>query len=174
MKLYWLALLLILVAALLYGFSKAVRKKSGLPGGQIVYSDTDQWQKNEQAFFDPRLNLTGKPDYVIRQGNTLIPVEVKSGRTPQEPYDSHIFQLAAYCHLIDQASGLRPPYGLLHYPKQTFKIEFTEALESAFLALVADLHEKERRNTALQRSHNEMARCRHCGFRNVCEQRLEQ
>lgn len=173
MKLYQIALLLILLAALFYWFSKRVRAKTGLPGGEIVYADTTQWLRNEKTFFDPRLNLTGRPDYIIRQGDTLIPIEVKTGRTPIEPYDSHIFQLAAYCVLIDQATGLRPPYGLLHYPKQTFKIAFSPELESTLLELIMDLREKERRSTPPARSHAEHARCQRCGYRKECDQRLQ-
>ncbi|MFH1446369.1 MAG: PD-(D/E)XK nuclease family protein, partial [Chloroflexota bacterium] len=110
MKMLWLALLLIATAALIFWLASRQREGSGLPGGDIVYSDTGLWEETQEAFYDSRLNLTGKPDYVIRQGYTLLPVEVKTGRTPIEPYDSHIYQLCAYCYLVEQATGLRPPY----------------------------------------------------------------
>ena len=172
MKLYWLALLLLVLAAFFYFWAKHTHKQSGLPGGKIVYSDMGAWEATEETFFDPRLYLTGKPDYVIRQGHMLIPVEVKTGRTPLEPYDSHIFQLAAYCYLIDQATGLRPPYGVLHYPKQTFKIDFTEDMEALLLNLIADMREVERRKGEVSRSHNEVRRCSGCGYRDACQERL--
>ena len=86
------------------------------------------WQVVVEPYYDSHLHLTGKPDYVIKQGYTSIPVEVKTGRTPDAPYDLHIFQLAAYCVLIDRATGLRPPYGVLNYPERTYKIEFTEEI----------------------------------------------
>ena len=168
----WLALLFILTAALL--FLAAHRKKihSGLPGGQIFYEDMGRKEAVAQAFFDPRLNLTGKPDYIVRQGKALIPVEVKTGRTPPEPYDSHIFQLAAYCYLVDQATGIRPPYGLINYPKQTFKIDYSLELEETLKLLIQEMRSKCQLNSEMMRSHEEPARCRRCGFRHVCDQRL--
>lgn len=172
MKMLWLALLLISTAALVFWLASRQRKGCGLPGGDIVYSDTGLWEETQEAFYDSRLNLTGKPDYVIRQGYTLIPVEVKTGRTPIEPYDSHIFQLSAYCYLADQATGLRPPFGVLHYPKQTFTIDYTEAMENALLALIVDIREQEKRKRDLPRSHAEAGRCRACGFRDICDDRL--
>ena len=39
-----------------------------------------------------------------------IPVEVKTGRTPDAPYDSHMFLLVCYSCFIDRATGLRPRF----------------------------------------------------------------
>ena len=63
----------------------------------MVYTDTGAWGKVEKPLYYHALGLTGKPDYLVERDGILIPVEVKSGRTPEAPYDSHIFQLAAYC-----------------------------------------------------------------------------
>ena len=60
-----------------------------------------------------RYGLTGKPDYLIERGGAQIPVEVKPGRRAQQPYDSDLMQLAAYCALVEETSGRAPPYGLL-------------------------------------------------------------
>lgn len=172
MKFIIIALVLILFAILLFWLSHRQTRHLGLPGGEIVTSDTGLWQTPTQVYFDPRLYLSGKPDYVIRDKEGFIPVEVKTGRTPLEPYDSHIIQLAAYCHLIDQATGLRPPYGLLNYPGKTFKVDFTEELEQTLLALITDLRQKEGVHHEPARSHDDFARCRKCGYRSHCSERL--
>jgi CRISPR-associated exonuclease Cas4 len=172
MRYFLAALLLCVIAAFLFLRVSYLRKRYGIPAGKVVYTDTGAEEQVSQPFFDPRLNLTGKPDYVIKQGHTLIPVEVKTGSTPLEPYDSHIFQLAAYCILIDRATGLRPPYGILKYPKQSFFIDFTETLETQLLELMDKIRDKERNSQNVPRSHNEPQRCRRCGYRKICDQRI--
>jgi CRISPR-associated exonuclease Cas4 len=54
------------------------RKRSGLPGGRIIYADTSKWGRLEKSLYVPELGLAGKPDYLVEIGDELIPVEVKS------------------------------------------------------------------------------------------------
>jgi CRISPR-associated exonuclease Cas4 len=167
-----LALFLILAALFLLWQANRQRKKAGLPGGRIVYSDTGQWGKVEKPLYDANLNLTGKPDYLVQQSDgQIIPVEVKTGRTPVYPYDSHIFQLAAYCLLVEKTYGKRPPYGIIHYPGRDFAVDYTARLESALLDQLAEMRRDELRSS-VPRSHEEAARCRRCGFKKVCDQSL--
>jgi len=107
----------------------------------------------------------------VEQKGQIIPVEVKSGRAPEYPYDSHIYQLAAYCLLVDKIHGKRPPYGIIHYPTRTFAVDYTPALESSLLDLLAEMRRDEPR-AEVDCSHAEPARCRRCGFRSVCDQKL--
>jgi hypothetical protein len=44
-------------------------------------------------------------------------------------------------------------------------------MENALLDLIADMRMDEHR-AEVQRSHTDEHRCRHCGFRTVCDQRL--
>ncbi len=115
--------------------------------------------------------MTGKPDYLVEHGGQVIPVEVKSGRAPEAPYDSHIFQLAAYCLLVQRSLGKRPPYGIIHYQDRDFAVDYTPELETALLELLADMRRDEWRGEAF-RSHESPARCLRCGFRHVCDQKV--
>jgi CRISPR-associated exonuclease Cas4 len=122
------------------------------------------------------IGLTGKPDYLVRQGKAIIPVEVKTSRFVQAPYDSHIYQLAAYCILVEQSFGQRPPYGILHYtdgskPIRTYAIDFTSPLENAVLEAIAEIQAISLRK-GVDRSHSIPARCANCGFRHACDQHL--
>ncbi|GAB4577749.1 MAG: CRISPR-associated protein Cas4 [Anaerolineales bacterium] len=166
-----LILSLLLLALLLFWLANRQQKKTGLPGGRIVYTDTRGWARVEKPLYDAHLGLTGKPDYLIEQGDLLIPVEVKTGRTPSAPYDSHIFQLAAYCLLVQRTYAKRPTHGLIRYPHRTFQIDYTPQLEREFLTLLDEMH-LARRKHLLPRSHTQAARCARCGFRNICDQRL--
>jgi CRISPR-associated exonuclease Cas4 len=102
---------------------------------------------------------------------TIIPVEVKSGRAPEAPYDSHIYQLASYCLLVEKTYGKRPPYGIIHYRDRDFAIDYTQELESSLLDLLAEMKRDEHRKD-VPRSHEQASRCARCGFRNVCDQRI--
>ncbi len=163
--------LLVAIAMWLLFRSGQIRKSAGLPGGRVIYTDTRGWGPVEKPLFDPVIGLTGKPDYLVSQAEKIIPVEVKSSRVREAPFDEHIFQLAAYCLLVERVYGTRPPYGILHYPNRTYAVDYTPALESALLDLLAEMRRQDRR-ASVDRSHEAPARCRGCGFRTICDQRL--
>jgi CRISPR-associated exonuclease Cas4 len=162
------AVLVALAVAALWSAGRQ-RKAAGLPDGRVVAADTNGWKRMEKPLYDPDSGLTGRPDYVIEQDGLLIPVEVKSSWAPPEPHDSHLFQLAAYCLLIEHYSGVRPPYGILHYRNRTFEIDYTPELEGQLRSLLEEIRSQ---RGAVNRSHNEAARCEHCGFRATCDQKL--
>jgi CRISPR-associated exonuclease Cas4 len=167
----YLGLTILLIAFALFFISGLQRRASGIPGGRVVYTDTRAWGAVEKPIFDRDLGLTGKPDYLVEQNGKIIPVEVKTGRTPEAPYDSHIFQLAAYCLLVHKTTGKRPPHGIIHYPGRDFAVDYTPDLENALLDLIADMRIDERR-AEVHRSHEDERRCRRCGFREACDQKL--
>jgi CRISPR-associated exonuclease Cas4 len=167
----YLALLLVVISLLLLWQSTRQRAQAGLPGGRVIYSDTGSWGKVEKPLVAEDIGLVGKPDYLVQSGGVIIPVEVKSGRAPAAPYDSHIFQLAAYCLLVHRHFGKRPPYGILHYSGRDFAVDYTAALEAALLDRLAEIRRDEGRRD-VPRSHEEARRCQKCGFRDVCDQRL--
>jgi CRISPR-associated exonuclease Cas4 len=169
--LLYLALSFIIIAIALLWQSTRQRREAGLPSGRLVYTDTRAWGRIEKPLFAGDLGLTGKPDYLVDQGGVIIPVEVKSGRTPAAPYGSHIYQVAAYCLLVEKTYGRRPPYGIIHYAGRDFAVDYTPQLESVLLDRLAEIKRDETRSN-VPRSHEEAARCRACGFRNTCDQRL--
>lgn len=166
-----LAVILLLAALLLFWQSAGRRRAAGLPPGRVVYTDTRAWGKVEKPLYDPVLGLTGKPDYLVEHNGRIIPVEVKSGHAPAQPHASHVYQLAAYCALVEHAHGVRPPYGLIHYRNRTFAVDYTPALQQSLLALLEQIRRQERLGEAA-RSHEEPARCARCGYRTHCDQRL--
>jgi CRISPR-associated exonuclease Cas4 len=166
-----LAGLLLLAALAALWISNRQRGAAGLPAGQVIYSDTDRWNKVEKPLYDPVSGLTGKPDYLVEEKGRMIPVEVKSGRAPTLPYDSHVFQVAAYCLLVERSYGKRPPYAILHYRDRTFSIAYTPALRAELEELLDEMRRQEKRGEA-SRSHQEAGRCARCGFRDYCDERL--
>jgi CRISPR-associated exonuclease Cas4 len=148
------------------------RRASGLPAGDILYTDTGTWYAQQAPLSSTRLRLTGRPDYLIEEPDGMIvPVEIKSGTAPPYPYEGHILQLAAYCLLVEETYGLRPERGVLHYADQAYAIPFTAELEDNVLDLLTDMH-ADRRGDEVDRDHGDWQRCAGCGHRDHCYQSL--
>jgi CRISPR-associated exonuclease Cas4 len=167
----YLALALVIIGLLLLRLSAKRQMESGLPGGRVIYTDTRGWGPVEKPLYDPGLGLTGKPDYLVEKGSQIIPVEVKSSRVIDAPYDSHIYQLAAYCLLVQRTLGSRPPYGILRYSNRTFAIDYTPQLETALIELLNEMRIAGERKEQ-DRSHESPERCARCGYRSTCDQAL--
>jgi CRISPR-associated exonuclease Cas4 len=153
-------------------------KSAGVPGGKIISSDTTEWQPVAKPLYAASLGLTGRPDYLIQDGDSLIPVEVKSARKlVRSPYDSHILQLGAYCLLVEAEYGIRPTHGVLHYTRsvgeaQTFSIPFSNELEAETRTVIDAIQTQSLRG-GVDRSHQSPARCAGCGYRSRCDQVLQ-
>jgi CRISPR-associated exonuclease Cas4 len=168
--LYLLALVFAALGLFLFIKAEQRRRKAGLPRGRLISSDVGVWGEVQQPLYDPNLGLTGKPDYLVKSSEAFIPVEVKSSRAPVAPYEAHIYQLAAYCLLVETHYGQRPPYGILRYADRTFAVDYTPELEQALLEVMEQMRGLERRTAP--RSHTEPARCVRCGYRKGCDERL--
>ena len=168
---YW-ALLLLALGLILWLISRNQRKSSGLPKGELLYSDNKVLQNLPKLLHDPELELVGRPDYVIRDdAGFLIPVELKSASAPSHPYASHIVQLMAYCRLVDVHFGQRPPYGIIQYKDRPIKIAYSRDNEHKLSDLISQVRESERTQNS-KRSHNSPGRCRGCGYASICDQSL--
>jgi CRISPR-associated exonuclease Cas4 len=167
----YLAIGLAILAVVFLLISGRRRNATGLPPGRVIYTDTRGWKPAEAPLFDALHAIAGKPDYLVEQNGRVIPVEVKSGFAPEQPYESHVFQLAAYCRLVEYSTGKRPPYGILKYRNRVFAVDYSPQLEERLIDLLTEMRQQARQGP-LDRSHEEAARCARCGFRSVCDQKL--
>jgi len=167
-----LLLIFIVLSLICFLLSRRLRKHSGLPEGEIVYSDTTA--RPGELLLSQRYGMSGKPDYLLDDRNVgLIPVEVKSGVAPRnsQPYLSHLMQLAVYFLLVEEVLNSPAPYGLIRYRDRTLRIENTEELREDLLTLI-----KQMRKTLVSgeahRSHNQVRRCASCSLADGCDERL--
>jgi CRISPR-associated exonuclease Cas4 len=147
------------------------RRQAGLPEGRVTYVDTGAWKRCEQPLFSPRHRLTGRPDYLVSSREGVVPVEVKSGGAPPQPYAAHILQLAAYCLLVEEQEGRAPGYGILKYDDRAFEVDYTAALRAELLQAIDSIR-RDLGARDVARSHDQAGRCRGCGYRQQCDQRL--
>lgn len=166
-----LVLLLGVAGVVLLVWGRSTRRATGLPAGKVVYSDTGAEQAVLEPLVSQRYGLVGKPDYLVgvkRLGRTVItPMEVKSRKQPATPNTGHLLQLGAYCLIVEDVYGERPPYGYLRYADATLEIPFTDALRAEVLRS-AEAIRQARTAGNVKRSHNLPNRCRACGYRDGC------
>jgi CRISPR-associated exonuclease Cas4 len=163
---------LALLAVMLLAVASYLRRRSGLPQGEVIYDDSSGAAGN--ALFSRRYGLKGKPDYLLDdESGSLIPVEVKSGAAPRtgKPYDSHLMQLAVYFLLVEDALERPVPYGLIRYRDRTLRIANTENLRAELLAVLAQMRRVQAQGTA-RRNHNQARRCAGCSMAESCDERL--
>lgn len=170
MSLVWLMIALGFLLRAIYkeGEGKTVAEQSGFVAGELAYSDLDRPAETLQSL---RYNLSGRPDYIVRRGDVYIPVEVKTGRTPAHPHESHLMQLGVYCILVEEKYGKRPPFGVLQYSDKRFDIPFTQEFRDRVLE--ASLRMKLAEMTGeVHRIHNQVGKCRGCSRREGCPERM--
>ena len=167
--LFLLSLAAILLALFLLLVVRRKRRSLGIPSGTPIYQDTYTQGK---ILYSSRYRLKGRPDLILKQGSVLIPVEVKTGKTPQQPHYGHVMQLVAYCVLVEDTYGLRPPHGVIRYPGQQFEVLFTPEREVELQALLADMQAK-KDPVEVHRNHTSAHKCAACGFRHDCRERLD-
>jgi CRISPR-associated exonuclease Cas4 len=165
--------LLFVLAILLLGLSRYLRRRSGLPAGDVIYEDASGL--GQELLYSEHLNICGKPDYLLkdRSGN-LIPVEVKSSYAPRgdEPYESHLMQLAAYFLLVEDALDCIPPYGSIRYRDRTLRVDNTDELRARLFDVIDQMRAILMRGSA-HRSHNQPTRCARCSMAHVCDEGLD-
>jgi CRISPR-associated exonuclease Cas4 len=161
-----------LLALFVWVWARGQRQRAGLPSGRVIFADTGTWYPGQQPLYSESLQLVGRPDYLVEEaGGALVPVEVKSSPAPAQPHEGHVFQLAAYCLLVQENFGYRPDYGIIQYSDRAFAVDFTLALEEELLDVLAEMRE-DLFEGELDRDHSDWRRCARCGLRSHCIQRL--
>ena len=131
------ALLLLAAGVAAIWWGRRMWQNTGLPAGEVVYSDTGAEQAVFEPLVSPRYGLVGKPDYLVEikgtRGPLRVPMEVKSRKRPATPAAGHILQLGAYCLIVEDLYGQRPTHGYLRYADATLEIPFTDALRTQVL-----------------------------------------
>jgi len=115
-----------------------------------------------------RYRIVGRPDEMRRLADgRLVPIEFKRRTTPfRGPPPSHVVQVRAYCLLIEETTGVAPPYGVLRYSDGEFRVRWDDRARRELLAL---------RNELLRpydgRATPSGARCARCPWSGVCDAR---
>lgn len=140
------------------------KKKLGLAGGTFLYIDSIK-KGNKELLSATSAPLFGKPDYLIKQKDFIIPIEKKTGKTPDVPYKNHIAQVIAYCFLTEEHYGIRPPHGVIQYPNDTFVVEYENGAEHHLKSLIQEILFKKKNGRLYI---DKLSVCRNCREEKKC------
>ena len=146
-----------------------LKKNYKIQHGKIIYSDLNV---PAEPFFSKKYMISGKPDYVIRDKDNYIPVELKTGgyKIPQK---NHIFQLAAYCHLIEESYNVFVPYGILVLNNQDdYKLPFNPKMRFELENTIKKMRYL-LRSDIVTRNHEDPHRCINCSMRKYCDIKIK-
>ncbi|MGP8158898.1 MAG: PD-(D/E)XK nuclease family protein [Thermoplasmata archaeon] len=115
-----------------------------------------------------RYGLVGRPDELRRlRDGRVVPVEFKSRATPPRgPTPSHVVQVRAYCLLVEETTGVAPPFGVLRYSDGEFRIRWDDRARHELLSVRAELLRPYDGRATPSR-----ARCARCPWFLVCDAR---
>ena|ERR1035438_6244690 len=164
------AIALLITALLLLLRNRRHRALGGLPSGEIVYSDTAA--EDAPILESWRYRLRGKPDSLVRTASgDIIPIERKSGPAPSRPYDGDLAQATAYCILVEEHHGRKPPFMRIQYADRYIDEPYTIERKQSVLQLCEEIR-RARRASSVNRSHQTSRKCRNCSQRQNCDQAL--
>lgn len=101
--------------------------------------DYDTTSHPGEVLHSTSIPLVGKPDYLIRDQHQIIPVEIKTGGTPDTPKKHHVMQLLAYCYLVEENFGITPEFAILKYPHREFKVGYSPVLREQVKSKVYEI-----------------------------------
>lgn len=137
-----------------------------LPDYEGPYKQRLRWQLVSYEY-----GVTGRPDFILADGESPVPVMVKKGKAPGDyPHDSHVAQILVYCLLIHQAVDHAPRYGVIRYDDRTFEVDYNEPVVLDLLELIDEI--RAQHNSLPDRSHADERRCVACSHRRICDESL--
>jgi CRISPR-associated exonuclease Cas4 len=116
-----------------------------------------------------RYRISGRPDLVRRlPDGRRVPIELKSRPAPPAgPRPSHRVQVEVYCLLLEESTGVSPPFGVVRYGDGVeFRVPWNARARSELLRLRAELD-----RPYDGRASPSAAKCARCGWRAVCDVR---
>ena len=148
---------------------KKLKLDNNIQEGKIIYSDL---YNPEKPLFSKKYRIIGKPDYILKKEGEYIPVEIKTGNH-NIVKKNHIYQLAAYCQILEEYYNCFVPYGILVYKdtSKQFKIQYDPKLRFELLSIIKEMR-KNLNNNKIQRNHQEIKRCINCSLKEYCDKKI--
>ena len=120
-------------------------------------------------------NLAGRPDYLIKENEIRIPVEVKTGRRPRAPFFSHVLQIGAYCLLSEETFQKKPTHGQIRYgfDNEPHDVKWDSDLRALVIEKLEDMNDILEGKAEAHRNHKRVGKCNSCSRRKGCPERLD-
>lgn len=165
LSLLLISIFFILISLVIKRNVKNLKKKHEIQNGVITYTDLN---KTSKTLYSKRYRISGKPDYIIKRDGAQIPVEVKTGKH-YHLKESHKFQLAVYCHLLEENYNKLVPYGIIVYSDthKIYKIPFNPKIRFELENIIKKMRTLLRTNE-IEKDHIDARKCIRCSMNNNC------
>ena len=143
--------------------------------GEETIETPDGLTKDTPVLKSRKYNLAGRPDYMIKEKEDHIPVEVKTGRRPKAPFFSHVLQIGAYCLLSEETFQKSPSHGQIRYgfENKPHHVEWEPKLKTLVIEKIEEMNDILDGKMEAHRNHKRAGKCNNCSRRKGCPERLK-
>ena len=170
----WMLIASFFLYRLLVSTEKIDQLRDDYKLGEEAIETPDRLTKDTPVLKSRKYNLAGRPDYMIKEGDSRIPVEVKTGRRPKAPFFSHVLQIGAYCLLSEETFQRNPSHGQIRYgfDSDPHIVEWEPKLKNLVVEKIEEMNDILDGKMKAHRNHKRVGKCNNCSRRKGCPERL--
>jgi len=171
----WMLVASFFLYKLLLSTEKIDKLRDDYKLGETDIETPDGLTKETPLLKSENYNLAGRPDYLIKEGDMRIPVEVKTGRRPKAPFFSHVLQIGAYCLLSEETFVSKPRCGQIRYgfENEPHEVKWDSDLKMLVKEKLEEMNDILKGNMEAHRNHKRVGKCNSCSRRKGCPERLK-
>jgi len=170
----WMLVASIFLYRLLLSTEKIDKLRDDYKLGENDIETPDALTKETPVLKSNNYNLAGRPDYLIKNKEMRIPVEVKTGRKPKAPFFSHVLQIGAYCLLSEETFVTKPSHGQIRYgfDNEPHEVIWDSKLKNLVTEKLEEMNDILNGDMEAHRNHKRAGKCNNCSRRKGCPERL--
>ena len=170
----WMLIAAFFLYKLLLSTEKIDQLRDDYNLGEETIETPDGLTEETPVLKSRKYNLAGRPDYMIKENNLRIPVEVKTGRRPKAPFFSHVLQIGAYCLLSEETFQKSPTHGQIRYgfENEPHHVDWEPKLKTLVLEKIEEMNDILEGRTKAHRNHKRVGKCNNCSRRKGCPERF--
>jgi len=171
----WMLVASFFLYRLLVSTEKIDKLRDDYKLGETDIETPDGLTRETPVLKSAKFNLAGRPDYLIKDKEQRIPVEVKTGRRPKAPFFSHVLQIGAYCLLSEETFGVKPSHGQIRYgfENEPHEVKWDSDLKGLVNEKLEEMNDILKGKMEAHRNHKRVGKCNNCSRRKGCPERLK-
>ena len=171
----WMLVASVFLYRLLLSTEKIDQLRDDYKLGEEKIETPDGLTEDTPILKSRKYNLAGRPDYMIKENDLHLPVEVKTGRRPKAPFFSHVLQIGAYCLLSEETFQKSPSHGQIRYgfENEPHNDEWEPKLKNLVVEKIEEMNDILDGKMEAHRNHKRAGKCNNCSRRKGCPERLK-
>jgi CRISPR-associated protein Cas4 len=125
--------------------------------------------KTEYSVKSRKLNLSGRVDKVMK-AESIVPVDIKTGKPPKHVWEGDRIQLCAYGMLLEEAFEQKSAFGIIEYARtsESAQVTFNEKTRRQVINTRDELVQVMEGEAVSVCPHGEPKKCEACSLRQRC------